>query len=186
VDFARDPANCGWCGRACPWGSTDPDENMLGCLDPSRGVYQSCCAGSCVSPSDAACAACDVSCGTGHCSGMWDAVTAACTFTCLSLGGETGSACAGREDCAELPGAGATCLTRFMRVTMPGGYCTVASCTRSDECGPGGECVDLMRSSYCLRTCTGDAECRTDEGYICRELPTIGGGPYCLPAGIGG
>jgi hypothetical protein len=185
VDFATDSANCGFCGNTCSWGSIDPDENLLGCLEPWRGVYSSCCSGRCTIPGDASCTACFVSCGTGHCSGMWDAATGLCRFACLSLGGATGAACAGAEDCAELPGPGATCLTTFMRFSLPGGYCTVRDCTTSDECGPGGECVRLMRTSYCLRTCTGDTECRMDEGYICQELPYMGGGPYCLPAGIG-
>ncbi len=64
---------------------------------------------------------------------------------------------------------------------FPGGYCT-ATCTSPAECGPDAECADLMFMSYCLKTCDDPSDCRTDEGYICGEIPILGGGPYCIPS----
>jgi hypothetical protein len=43
--------------------------------------------------------------------------------------------------------------------------------------------VDLSFVSLCLRTCEGDGDCRSSEGYACMEMPWVGGGPYCLPTG---
>ncbi|MBI5503037.1 MAG: hypothetical protein HY907_22520 [Deltaproteobacteria bacterium] len=181
VDLLSDPANCGACGAPCPWGSLDPDEGERGCLDPSLGVYGSCCAGVCAVPSDTACGACDDSCDFGHCSGLWDAAAGSCTFRCLSLGGAVGEGCTAPEDCAPVAGLDATCLTRVGPVTLPGGYCSVSGCTSDEDCGTDAGCLNMMGTATCLRTCTDDSECRTDEGYACGTLPMGGGGPYCLP-----
>jgi hypothetical protein len=182
VDLLTDPANCGGCENVCPWGGTDPELNETGCLDPALATYQSCCAGSCVTPSDTACGACDLSCdATGHCSGMWYADRSTCEFACLSLGGATGDACAAPEDCTGIPGAGTTCVTNVGPLSFPGGYCTATDCAGPEDCGTGADCVNLMRTSFCLRTCVGDDECRTAEGYACATLPMGGSGTYCLP-----
>jgi len=181
VDLSSDPANCGGCDNACPWGATDPDESERGCLDPGLGTYQSCCAGTCMPPSDTACAACDVPCDVGRCSGLWDASAATCEFVCLSLSGAAGDACAGPEDCAEIPSPAAACLTDAGPFFFEGGYCSVEDCASSDECGAGAECANLMRTRLCLRTCSDDPDCRVDEGYVCELLPRSGAGPYCIP-----
>jgi hypothetical protein len=84
-------------------------------------------------------------------------------------------------DCAMVPGDARQCMTDFMGfVTFPGGYCT-ASCTGDRDCGPGASCVDMLMDRLCLKDCSGDDECRTDEGYVCNMLPYIGGGPFCIP-----
>jgi hypothetical protein len=103
----------------------------------------------------------------------------------VSMGtGATGEPCAAGGDCA-----GGTCLEMFaagpITIEFPGGYCS-ATCTEgSDTCGEGAECVNAILAVTCLRTCTTDADCRADEGYMCQEVPSLGGGgaggTYCLP-----
>jgi hypothetical protein len=181
VDPASDPVNCGSCGNVCPWGGTDPGLNELGCLDPSLGTYQSCCAGSCVAPSNDGCTGCGMPCDTGRCSGLWSADTATCEFACLALLGAAGDSCTGPEDCTGLPSPDATCVTSAGPFFFEGGYCTVVDCTGDDECGSGAECVNLMRTRVCLRTCAGDDGCASAEGYVCETLPRSGAGPYCIP-----
>jgi hypothetical protein len=67
-------------------------------------------------------------------------------------------------------------------ILFPGGYCS-AVCTSDPECGPLGDCVNVMDlGRYCLRRCTWTSEeCRTAEGYECSLL--VGGPdqPYCVP-----
>ena len=173
-DLSSDPANCGACGTVCPWGTGDPDVDTDGCLEPSRGRFQRCCAGTCVSPSDAACGSCAESCGFGHCSGLWDATEGTCTFRCLALGGAVGEGCTAPEDCAAPAGLEASCLTSIGPMSFPGGYCSATGCATAGDCGPDSACFSAMGMSACLRTCAGDGDCRTDEGYACSTMPIAG------------
>jgi hypothetical protein len=182
VDITSDPYNCGGCGLFCPWGSGDPGLDMQGCLDPSLGVYNLCCYGTCRPVGMTACGDCAMRCGSGStCTGLWDASTGMCSrFVCMAPLGSTGDPCTSAEDCSALPDTQRECLTSFFGYSFPGGYCT-AGCSSSAECGPGADCVDLYFTTYCFKRCTGDDQCRSAEGYSCSEMPYIGGGPYCIP-----
>jgi hypothetical protein len=112
-----------------------------------------------------------------------------------------GAAC---EDDDACQGAAAECArTTSGNVTFGGGYCS-ASCLRSDECGPEGECplgelilnypgspaLGGLTRGQCWAKCSqpgAQASCRP--GYVCTtELPVAGGAfnfdpprPVCLP-----
>ena len=94
-----------------------------------------------------------------------------------------GAGCSGHGACGSPFGLG-RCLNAFGE-GFPGGYCTIVDCaapglpgTPSLICGPNNICAQLGSSSYCLRGCSGNNECRT--GYGCRRLrpsdPTV-----CVP-----
>ncbi len=105
-----------------------------------------------------------------------------------TMTGGIGSGCTDAAGCSASP-AGAMCITNLGgAASLPGGYCT-AACTAgsgASECGAGSECFTVgfggFGTSTCVKTCTSDAECRTDDGYTCQPSP-IGGGTtmYCLP-----
>src|ERR1700733_15323441 len=60
-----------------------------------------------------------------------------------------GSACPCRGDLSCLP--------------LPGGYCGSSCDTACD-----GSCVETGRAGeVCMKACSSDADCRTDEGYVC-------------------
>ncbi len=104
--------------------------------------------------------------------------------------GAVGSACASDADCTEP--AGSTCYTMVgsggFGFTFPGGSCS-AMCTPgsgSSECGAGADCFSVgfggFGSAFCAKTCTSDADCRTDDGYSCMAPPFGGGSTmYCMP-----
>lgn len=51
--------------------------------------------------------------------------------------------------------------------TAPGGYCTIPDC-RPGDCPDRSICVEFDRdTSYCMKYCEGDSECR--DGYTCRD-----------------
>ena len=185
VNLMRDPSNCGYCGNACAWGSPDPDLNYEGCMNPDLGIYTLCCRGSCRPVSDMSCGECGARCDEGSsCSGLWDAASATCDmFACMGIfSGSTGSSCSSADDCVLVPSPERVCLTDFAGMALPGGYCT-AYCGSTADCGPGGECVDVMFESLCLQSCDSDTACRSDEGYICNPLPfDPSGQTYCIPA----
>ncbi len=95
--------------------------------------------------------------------------------------GIVGDPCYSSTQCPGVPGAGRICLTSIMGyITFPGGYCS-ASCTTDGDCGPWGDCVDLVDlGHYCLKRCTlfGD-QCRIAEGYQCATVITEQ--TYCIP-----
>lgn len=183
VDTNRDRYNCGGCDSLCPWGG-DPDLSYLGCLDLGMGVYNLCCGGRCLPVDSGHCGDCSFDCGTnGTCMGAWDVSTGSCSFLCGGItSGSVGDPCGDPAvDCALVPGDARQCLTDFMGfVYFYGGYCT-ASCTGPADCGPGATCVELPMGSFCFKNCSGDDECRVDEGYACTMMPYLDAGPYCLP-----
>jgi len=96
--------------------------------------------------------------------------------------GVVGDPCTVPTDCGGIPASSLQCLTDIMGfITFEGGYCT-ATCTTPAECGEGGNCVNIMVASYCLKQCEASSECRTEENYECAELPYISdGNTYCIP-----
>lgn len=57
---------------------------------------------------------------------------------------------------------------RACDTTMPDGYCTVGNCG-ADTCADEASCVSFRDGdlTFCMRSCTSDEECRTDDGYAC-------------------
>jgi hypothetical protein len=92
-----------------------------------------------------------------------------------------GDPCYWSSECDGVPAGGRVCLTSLMGyVDFPGGYCS-AVCTADSECGPDGECKNIMDlGQFCLKRCEASSDCRTPEGYTCSYLPTETG-LYCLP-----
>jgi hypothetical protein len=82
-----------------------------------------------------------------------------------------GDSCAARAECP----SGAICDT-----TAPNGYCTFEACVRNG-CGDDSICIFFDEDiSYCMKSCTDDADCRTDDGYVCRD--DVGDVPFCYVA----
>ena len=96
-----------------------------------------------------------------------------------------GGACSSSVEC-DLSG-NRTCDT-----ASPGGYCTIADCTRG-SCPSDSVCVrfyardDLMdvtdapyvpgrlARSYCMQTCAGDSQCRSGYGCVGQGSPELTG-----------
>ncbi|MBN2715025.1 MAG: hypothetical protein JXX14_04165 [Deltaproteobacteria bacterium] len=99
-----------------------------------------------------------------------------------------GAACSDVSQCTGYPAANPQCLQNVMGlVNCPGGYCT-ACCNQAGEgvCGQGIDCVGADNAYLiCLERCETDADCRTEDHYICHEglyyMESIFTGKYCLP-----
>lgn len=95
----------------------------------------------------------------------------------LPDGEKDGEPCEEDTDCA-----GGTC---FQDPEWPGGYCSTTECTSFADCARGADNDDDIRcllqepTSYCVRTCSVDEQCRSDEGYICQAAG--GGVGVCVP-----
>jgi len=88
-----------------------------------------------------------------------------------------GSACKTTIDCGSDPRA--ACNTE-VGDQYPGGYCIMEPCDDVQVCPPGATCVSTPHETPgCLKACAADADCRTDEGYVCQLFPTT------PPAGFG-
>jgi len=99
-----------------------------------------------------------------------------CEDTGDEWGGTYGQPCEKDSDCKCFPPEGSAYKPKCYLVAagvvpLPGGYCT-ASCEDPDSwCGPDIRCVgEAGVFTACLRTCTNDDECRTNEGYTCRPM----------------
>ena len=99
-----------------------------------------------------------------------------------------GAGCSDAADCVGYPAAHKRCLQDVMTlVNCPGGYCT-ACCNEPGEnvCGQGIDCVGATNAYLiCLERCETDADCRTEDHYICHEglyyMADTFSGKYCLP-----
>ncbi len=64
--------------------------------------------------------------------------------------------------------------THVCDTTSPGGYCLSYEC-EPNECGEHAVCVafegdsDEVILTACMRSCEVDADCRTRDGYVCRN-----------------
>jgi len=93
-------------------------------------------------------------------------------------GGAIGDACGSASDCGG--GAQAACLD------LPGGYCALEGCS-SGTCPAGSGCFEFTSgTSYCIKTCAADNECRTTDGYICDADATCWPGDPSPPIPNGG
>ena len=74
----------------------------------------------------------------------------------------TGDPCATNGSCN-----GGLCLTALR---FRGGYCSGQCGTQYANCEPGSHCVTVEGQAVCLSGCDGDADCRSGEGYFCRQV----------------
>ncbi|MDX9720077.1 MAG: M43 family zinc metalloprotease [Myxococcota bacterium] len=92
--------------------------------------------------------------------------------------GNTGAPCSADTDCA----TGLVCLTESEG--FPAGYCSLQTCTNTACPGTFAVCAYLDQSrnvTACVESCSGDADCRQAEGYICADLD---GSRGCMPSAI--
>ncbi len=83
---------------------------------------------------------------------------------------EIGDAC---ERSAQCP-VGSTCDN-----TIPGGYCTIPNCT-PNGCPDEAICIAFgQRTSYCMRWCEAQQDCREGQSCVLEQGQTIG---YCYSA----
>jgi hypothetical protein len=101
-----------------------------------------------------------------------------------------GTACTTDADCNAYPGSPdfpRCCLTDVLGlINAPGGFCT--ACCNAAEIGGCAENIDCVGAdnayTICLAHCDSNDDCRTDEGWECREIyyiPTDFPGTFCLP-----
>lgn len=86
-----------------------------------------------------------------------------------------GSPCARSADC----GTGKF----FCDAGHPNGYCK-SDCHTDVDCPSNAVCAGALTTApgECHRKCTtatAATDCRTTEGYICKDMPDDASGPYC-------
>lgn len=87
---------------------------------------------------------------------------------------EIGDACVTSADCS-VNG------DRICDVAQPNGYCTIRDC-EPDTCPDGARCVEFRfdeprhASTWCMATCSGDSDCRTEDGFSCVTAAALGEG----------
>ncbi|MBV9949893.1 MAG: hypothetical protein JOZ69_23830 [Myxococcales bacterium] len=117
-------------------------------------------------------------------------------FGAIALAGCTpaiGDKCSLSTDCS-IQG------TRFCDTSQTAGYCTVIGCT-SNHCPDNAVCVEFGATvpgcayddyqapsrtgrSMCMKACSSDSDCRTQDGYGCRDLSRLPDGGPPLEAGV--
>ena len=105
----------------------------------------------------------------------WLRVFASCLAAALiGCADEIGDECETALDCSQ---SGSRTCDR----TQPGGYCTIRGCERS-TCPEEAVCVkfrpqeERLAVTYCMLQCEDDDDCRSDEGYQCTSMATLGNG----------
>ena len=80
-----------------------------------------------------------------------------------------GDACEDASDCGG---------SMYCERSLPGGYCTVASCVNR-TCPGDGVCIRFdADTSYCMQPCATSKDCRAD--YTC--VTEVGAHPFCNDA----
>jgi hypothetical protein len=100
-------------------------------------------------------------------------------FACLWLASagvactpEIGDSCSNSLNCSSQS-------SRECDRTQPGGYCTISPCERG-TCPDEGTCVkfrpvqERLATTYCMRKCSDDSDCRDDDGYRCITAEDFG------------
>ena len=93
------------------------------------------------------------------------------TAACTPGNGAAGIACTEPTDCASNAGADPSCLIESA-FGVTNGYCSEFCNLGADDCGAGKICADFTLPSghgLCLKTCTGDPECRPADGVYCTD-----------------
>jgi hypothetical protein len=69
--------------------------------------------------------------------------------------------------CTREPAPGTTCTEgTFCLPNSPGGYCTAPCGVVGGPCA--GACVETSKAGeVCMKSCSSDADCRANEGYVC-------------------
>lgn len=102
-------------------------------------------------------------------------------------GGNFGGPCNGDEDCTGYPAAEPFCEDMAAGVVpLPCGFCSAHCDEPHTWCATDVLCVGVEGIyTGCLAVCTSDSQCRTSEGYVCREMPYITSEypdhRFCLP-----
>jgi hypothetical protein len=164
-------ANC-TCTPDCSGKQCGPD-GCGGTCGPGCRADQTCTAGACVCPAGRTecasvcvntqsdpqnCGGCGVACGPAE----------ACVSGSCMGGTIVGGSCTDDSQC----GANGYCLSG--QQGFPGGYCLVLNCSDSNPCPAGNDCYTLFSdgTTACIKHCTQDSECRTQDGYICDSYNT--------------
>ncbi len=157
VNRSTDAANCGACGTRCNSAQScvaGVCRSTITCSAP-----QSLCGTVCVDRSTDAtnCGACGIRCTTTQ------TCNAGICSSATSSAGTVGQACTARS---------AVCGAGVCRDDWPGGYCTDL-CVDDSYCETGSICIydRFADVSFCVRSCTSVAQCRT--GYRCYALPSL-------------
>ncbi|PID38183.1 MAG: hypothetical protein CSB49_06860 [Proteobacteria bacterium] len=136
--------------------SSCPQDHICPLVGPS--VTPSHCAASCVDNSD---------CGSGRVCKVFETQLA-----CGAPGSRpVGATCTTFNQCAD----------RQMCLPWSGGYCSLSDCDSSGSfsgpCAMGSYCYPMPDSRFtlgkhwiCVKGCNAPADCRTSEGYACREI----------------
>lgn len=88
-----------------------------------------------------------------------------CTLLAVGCTPQVGDSCINDAECDRI---------HICDSTSPGGYCLAYDC-EPNECGDHAVCVAFEGDeaevvlTACMRACTSDADCRTRDGYVCRE-----------------
>lgn len=110
-------------------------------------------------------------------------LTLACSLLLVACAPAIGDACETVLDCSSQ-------ASRACDRTQPGGYCTIAGCERG-TCPEDSVCVkfhpfqgavegedpirqERLASTFCMATCSGNSDCREDEGYRCTAEDEFG------------
>lgn len=106
-------------------------------------------------------------------SSKWPLALLACAAL-VGCADEIGDDCETALDCSQ---SGSRACDR----TQPGGYCTIRGCERG-SCPEEAVCVkfrpeaERLAVTYCMYSCGDDGDCRSDEGYQCTSMGTLGNG----------
>jgi|GEM_PF-3102758 len=92
-----------------------------------------------------------------------------------------GGPCTKNDDCIAPEGLSPMCQASILAFALPGGYCS-AKCSGLGSCGTDAECIMLITEGLCVKRCSSNTDCRTEEGYKCDLIPMFESlGTFCYP-----
>jgi hypothetical protein len=100
-----------------------------------------------------------------------------CNDTTASQSLPIGSACTADAPTSSVCGS---FPTYFCDADHPGGYCK-KSCHKDADCPAGSVCAGagMVSPGECHKSCAGAADCRVNEGYVCKVMPDDATHAYC-------